>query len=152
MAFPPDSEVHWVDRVEEWPGKWLKDTHGRLGDLILMPTRAQHMMSKSTRAVEFARVRSGFEAQVSDGEVGAAQRLFAFHEYTAEHSGDWVMAQPWMEDGELCTGLFSTSAPQRISTNDACASASAGVGFLWVCYTPSYAAAAARHRRYAADR
>ena len=37
-----------------------------------------------------------------EGEVGAAQRLFAFHEYTAEHSGDWVLAQPWMEDGELC--------------------------------------------------
>ena len=67
-----------------------------------MPTRAQNMISKSTRAVEFARVRSDFEAQVREGEVGAAQRLFAFHEYTAEHSGDWVLAQPWMEDGELC--------------------------------------------------
>ena len=64
-----------------------------------MPTRAQHMISKSTRAMEFAWVRSGFEARVREGEVGAAQRLFAFHEYTAEHSGDWVLAQPWMEDG-----------------------------------------------------
>ena len=39
VAFPPASEEAWGDRVEEWPGKWLKDTHGRLGDLILMPTR-----------------------------------------------------------------------------------------------------------------
>ena len=36
-----------------------------------------------------------------DAEAGAAQRLFAPHEYAAEHSGDWLLAQPWMDGGEL---------------------------------------------------
>ena len=52
----------------------------------------------------FASVRSVIEytplkVKGRAGEVGAAQRLFAFHEYTAEHSGDWVLAQPWKRDG-----------------------------------------------------
>ena len=40
------------------------------------------------------------------------------------------------------------------SPREACAATSTGAenGFLRVCYTPSYAATAARHRRYAADR
>ena len=38
-----------------------------------------------------SRVRRGLEAQVHEAEVGAAQRLFAFHEYAAKHCGDWVV-------------------------------------------------------------
>ena len=42
-----------------WPRKCLKDTHGRLGDPILTPARAQKVISKSTMRVELERVQRG---------------------------------------------------------------------------------------------
>ena len=104
QAYPKSTKEAAVINGRQWPGQWLQDTGGRLSELDLMPSQAQRVISKSTKKLVIVEVGEAFKVAAQAGGVGAARRQRDFEEFQVEHGGDWLVAAPWMEDGELHMG------------------------------------------------
>ena len=61
-------------------------------------------MSLSRKKLVIVEVGEAFKVAAQAGDVGAARRQRDFEEFQVEHGGDWLVAAPWMEDGELHMG------------------------------------------------
>jgi len=66
-----------------------------------MPSQAQKHISKAQRKLAVGWVREELEQGVAKGDIGAQRRRDDFEEFQGDEAGDWQMAIPWMEGGDL---------------------------------------------------
>eukprot|EP01050_Picozoa_sp_SAG11_P012185 SAG11_NODE_1340_length_5165_cov_3.807146_2_plen_388_part_00 len=93
-AFPEPQQR----RERDSPAFWLTLTDRRVGNVGMLPERAQKVLSAGPRRTEREDVRTRTQG---DTGVGSAERLQLYKASRGTCAGAYWRAQPWMDDGDL---------------------------------------------------